>query len=291
MYVIFLSFVAGVVGWTSAALHAPRPVAVMNTFASQTAESHYPIYPDPTIYQSAYNTVSEHEVVGPIRGVLVNHHLLAASFITDTLNAAAKQNIQRVILISPNHFSVGQGDIITTIQDWRLPVGSITIDREVVDFLAKENLVTIDESPWQHEHGIYNILPAIQHYFPQTTIIPIILKDGTSDEQVDQLSIALRRYDDETTLVVGSFDFSHYKTSAIADAHDEASLKAVQDENVNALIGLDTDSVPGLRLFLQLMRGDAANNFALFHHSNSAKIIGDLALTSTTSYITGVFTR
>jgi len=77
----------------------------------------------------------------------------------------------------------------------------------------------------------------------------------------------------------------------VADVHDEASLQALEKLNLDALPKLDTDSASGLRLFLQLMRRDRATTFTLVHHSNSAKLTNDPAAPSTTSYITGLWTR
>ncbi len=288
LYLLGVVLMATIVGWVSTGWMNYKPAAVTKQI---TTPVHQPIYADASIYQDAFKAVENHPALVLIRGALVNHHLLAASFIADTLRVARHQNIQRVIIISPNHFNAGRGWVVSTKEDWLTPSGRISTDRTAVDALVALNLVNVDETPWMQEHGIYNILPVIKNYFPRATVIPIILKNGASDEQVDELSMALRSWFDNTTLVIGSFDFSHYKTSAVADQHDEASLKAVVSLDVTALSTLDTDSPPGLRLFLQLMRGDGSTKFTLFHHSNSAKITGRLNSTDTTSYITSVFTR
>lgn len=287
--VIVLASVAVVmaaVGWVITASHTNHPIV-----QESETPTHHPIYADQSLYDGAFAAVSDHGFKKTIRGAIVNHHLLAASFITDTLFTAAKQNIRRVILISPNHFSAGRGWIASTDQDWLIPGGKMITDRTVIDRLAMMNLLNVDETPWPQEHGIFNILPVLAKYFPDATLVPIILKNGTPDELVDQVAIALSGTFDDSTLVVGSFDFSHNKTDTVADQHDEASMKAVQNLDLDILPTLDTDSPVGLRLFLQLMRGDGATNFSLFHHSNSAKITGRLNATDTTSYITGVFTR
>lgn len=249
-----------------------------------------PEYAQTAIYASAYQHATA-DPITPVLGVIVNHHLLAIDFIADTLQAAASTDIRRVILISPNHFGAGAGRVQTTAATWVTPDGEIAGDPSVVNRLSAGNLVQLDDQLWSGEHGVYNIVPMIKHYFPRARLVPLVVKDGTSDERIDALAIALQAAVDGQTLVIGSFDFSHYTTSAIADAHDAVSQRAVEALDVAAVADLDIDSRPGLRLILQLMRGAGASRFTTLHHDNSARLTEQLASIETTSYITGVFRR
>lgn len=224
-----------------------------------------------------------------VRGVIVNHHLLAADFIADTLNRVDWSAIDRVIIISPNHFLAGRGLAISTALDWETPFGPLAVDRPAIARLAEAGLVNLDTSILASEHGIYNILPFLRRVDPRVRIIPIAVRDGMPDYRIRRLRDRLLELMDARTLVVGSFDFSHYQTSAVADAHDEVSIEVVQRLAAEATTGLDIDSAPGLALMLGLMRADGAEVFELLHHSNSAKLTGYLAARETTSYVTGTF--
>jgi hypothetical protein len=89
-------------------------------------------------------------------------------------------------------------------------------------------------------------------------------------------------------MVVGSFDFSHYLTSRASDFHDAQSLAVLKNFDFNKLKTLDVDSRPGLAVFLELMRLASAKKFTLFKQSNSAKLVRQDILEST-SYLTGGF--
>lgn len=224
-----------------------------------------------------------------IRGLIVNHHLLASDFIADTLHRVDWSVIDRVILISPNHFLAGRGLAISTVFDWQTPFGPLAADRPAIARLAKTGVVNLDTSVLSKEHGLYNLLPYLRRVDPNVRIIPIAVRDGTPAYRIRQLQDRLVKLMNARTLVIGSFDFSHYQTSAVADAHDEVSIEVVQRLAADATTGLDIDSAPGLALMLGLMRADGAEVFELIHHSNSAKLTGYLDATETTSYVTGVF--
>lgn len=287
-YLAFFFVLAGLVGWAAAGLRQP----VIGSMEHATIPAvHEPIYPDASLYAGAYASAESTVTVGSIRGAIVNHHMLAAAFIADTLHVAAQQDVHRVILVSPNHFGTGQGWVQSTEEDWRVGGDTVQTDTDVVGSLAAEGLLTVDETPWQQEHGIYNIVPVIHHYFPQATLVPIIVKTGTPTEQIDQLALALGRWHDQSTLIVGSFDFAHGQTHRAAEAHDQLSLEALRTFDVNAVSSLDVDSPSGLRLVMLAMMGDRAKAFTLVDHSDASQIMQRPELTDVTSYITGVFTR
>ena len=93
------------------------------------------------------------------------------------------------------------------------------------------------------------------------------------------------------TLVLGSFDFSHYQTSAVADAQDVMTLRTITSIGKDTTDPIYVDSPEGLRLVLQLVGDAGAQRFTMIDHSNSAKLAGNIELKETTSYMTGVFWR
>ena len=224
-------------------------------------------------------------------GVLVNHHLLASSFIRDTLNHIRPGAVQRVILISPNHFLAGRAPVQTASQDFLTPYGVVHVDQALVKKFLAGSVVHVQNSSFIQEHGVYNILPYLARQLPWATVTPIIIKDGTSAETLAALRRTLDAELRPGTLVIGSFDFSHYQTSAVADAQDASTLRVIQSIGRDATDPISVDSSEGLRLVLDLMRDVGAKRFELVHHSNSGKLTRSPADAQTTSYLTGLFWR
>lgn len=254
---------------------------------------HYSFYSDKTFFDRAFETVSKtpvKKVDGKILGILINHHLLAPHFIAQAFTAAATTSPVTVVLLSPNHFGVGSGQVLTSRYSWQTPYGELKPDFELIDKLVRSGQVAVDEKPFEKEHGISNVVAFVKRSLPNAKVVPIIVKDTLSPNRADKLAELLATATPENSVIAGSFDFSHYQTLEVANQHDQASLAVVQSLNWQATEDLDIDSRPGLRIFLQLLHKKGAKRFTLLKHSNSALITGNLSAPETTSYITGYFT-
>jgi AmmeMemoRadiSam system protein B len=242
-------------------------------------------------YEESYgNAKSMHgDARTPIQAIMVNHHLLAASYIAEAFNQVATTAPLTVLLVSPNHFNAGKGNIITSAEQWQTPYGKLEPDEQFVHELTAKALVTIEEDPFSQEHGISGIVAFIKKSLPNARVVPVIFRNrmtlGQSLKAADQFKTILPN----NTLVVGSFDFSHYLPSNAADFHDLENLNAVESFDLSSIYNLDIDSRPGLSFFLRLLKDSNAQKFTLLEHSNSAKFAKIDAL-ETTSYITGYFT-
>jgi MEMO1 family protein len=231
-----------------------------------------------------------------VRGLIVNHHLLAGKFIAQAFCRVATDQKITVILLSPNHFSHGDGHIIISALDWQTPNGILPSASLLVSDLATRKIAVIDEVPFGFEHGVYNIIPFIKKTIPNAEIIPIIIKEAISPAEKDSLKNFLSDNLPANSLIIASLDFSHYLPSAEADAADGETLAVINRLNLSGLDNLNPDNHPDnidskavLEIFLSVMRQQQAKNFELLAHSNSAKLIGDTSLTETTSYIVGLF--
>lgn len=246
----------------------------------------------PDMYRFAFSRVRPYPGLTEysVRGLTVNHHLLAPDIIADTLATAKSSKVKTIVLLSPNHFYTGYGKILTSNKDWATPFGLLAADAPRIQAIAKITRLNIENPAFEGEHGVYNIVPFIKHDFPYARIIPIIVKSTLSVQAARQFADQLNALLPPDTLVVASVDFSHYKTSAVADANDAKTLEAIRSFNSAALPDLDLDAPPAMIIMLRLMANRGATSFRLLHHTNSAKVIGNLSIPETTSYIDGVFT-
>jgi len=217
--------------------------------------------------------------------LLINHHLLAPHLIARALLGVATKNKQTVVLISPNHFSAGDGFAITTLYPWKTSYGVLTADRELIKQLVRAG-VTIDPVPFQREHGISNIIPFIKHSLPNARIVPIMVRDTANPREIDVLAQTLP----SDVLVIGSFDFSHEVTSSVADTQDAQAIATLKAFDITAVSDLSLDSRPGLRFLMQYAALQDKRRFVLLGATNSAKILKRPDQPDVTSYITGYFT-
>lgn len=247
---------------------------------------HYSYFSTPDFFDTAYEQAALTEADPKVRGIIVNHHLLAGNLIAETISQMATDKPVSVILISPNHFAVGNGQIITSIADWETPYGVLASNCRLAKQLQAQGVLNIDERPFAKEHGISGLVAFVKKSLPNATILPIIIKDTASDQEIDKLASVI---DSQNILVIGSFDFSHETTNQVAREWDKESLRAITGFDYKLVHNIHIDSRPGLRLVLKLMESAGAKNFTLTANTNSAQILGNLNLTETTSYIDGIF--
>ncbi len=237
-----------------------------------------------------------------VKGILVNHHLLAGQLIAHATQTIATDDEETIILISPNHFDAGNHQIILSSFNFETPYGESVNDCELAQKISSStsstsvnlaNYANIEEDPFIKEHGIFGIIPFFKKVAPNARVLPVIVKTNTTEEQLNQFTQILTdelKKEGKKYVVVGSFDFSHELTPELADFHDIKSLQALTSFDISLAGQLDIDSQKGLQLVMKLLQQEDATTFNLLDHSNSAQQLQKFDLLDTTSYITGYFT-
>jgi AmmeMemoRadiSam system protein B len=131
--------------------------------------------------------------VQPPIGLVLPHHLLVEDEI-DKVYSQIEDDIERVILISPNHFGVGFNSVQTNSNN---------------EFSEQIGVLHVENERFDMEHGIYSHYEFINKYFANVEIIPIIIKQGASLEILNELIASLSLLDLNNTLIIASIDFSH----------------------------------------------------------------------------------
>ncbi len=159
-----------------------------------------------------------------VSGVIVPHHLLAADIIAATFSTLARSNdYHRVILLSPDHFSLGSALFSVTDRDFRTVLGPVKSDKETVAALLAGGLCA-RSSLFVREHGVRALLPFIAHWFPEAKVVAVAVNITTTQEQCDAFVAQLEPFLDQRTLVVQSTDFSHYLPLRQARVRDRQTL-------------------------------------------------------------------
>ncbi|MEI6190778.1 MAG: AmmeMemoRadiSam system protein B [bacterium] len=257
-----------------------------------TTNLHFSYFSDKSFSDKAYRDIGNDLVSGNnIRGIIVNHHLLATNLIAKTINNIATTSQVTVVLISPNHFSSGRGQILSSLYDWNTPYGILESDKPAILNLKEKGAINIDEYPFEKEHGISGIVPFIKKSIPNSRIVPIIIKDNLSKKELDGFVDSLYDVFWDKTLIVGSFDFSHYYPDNITQLYDKKSISIITNFNFDNINDVEVDSKPGLEIVMRYMQKVGAIHFNLIANTNSSQILRDPNIKEVVSYINGFFAK
>ncbi|RJQ35301.1 AmmeMemoRadiSam system protein B [Candidatus Parcubacteria bacterium] len=245
-------------------------------------------------FYQAIDQPESFKIKGHLRGAILPHHDLAADFIAKFFVQLAKnQTVDTFIILAPNHSDVAVWPAISTKTYWQTELGPIYNQSEILDSLFASKKVFYDEDNFSAEHSIKVLLPFIQNYFPQATIVPIIMTSKHDLSMSRSLAKELSPYlEDKNTVVISSLDFSHYLDLETAEKNDAIVLEAIKNKDYNLISNLNSDyldSPPALITLLELMILVDSDDFELVDHSNSAYLLNNNF--NTTSYLIGYFSN
>lgn len=223
--------------------------------------------------------------------VIVPHHLVASESIAGSIKMLTRQKPHRIILLSPDHYHVCRQLACSTSGTFETIFGPVNTSSSgweelligAPDFSDQPDLFI-------REHGIYTILPFIAYYLPGTQIVPIALATDRvwSAAEQNRITQVIARLINRETVVVISSDFSHYLPLREADQMDEKTIQTLMSKDLVGLAHLNnpsqSDCPPCLTVLARL-----ADQFNFYHpvilsHTNSARLLDDLTVPSTTSH-------
>lgn len=218
--------------------------------------------------------------------VIVPHHNIVAinrqNFLQKT--RLLRPYTKKIVLISPDHFSVNQKQISFTDTDWNLSNGKVFYDRTF-----DSSGLTANNQLLKNDHGIYNIMPDIRKYFGNVTVVPILVGQQLAIDELNILYQKINNYCHWDCLLIASIDFSHYLPAQMANAHDSYTLDAIYHQDLNKIFASEVDSPQSLYIvskfaFLK------STKFSLFDHTNSGYLINNPDI-ETTTHLFGMFNK
>ncbi len=224
--------------------------------------------------------------------LFVPHHLLAAELIAQALQAQASEAPRTVVLLSPNHFSAGGAPLLLSARDWQTPDGRVEADAKLIRRIDDAlELAAVEEAPFEKEHGVYGVVPFIRRSFPESRLVPLIIKDAMPHADAVRVAAVLHDLLPADVLLVASLDFAHEQHNASAELHDRTALRVLQHLDTAGAGSVNIDSRSGLVAAMEFARLRGAERFELFANKNSVDYTGDENQTDVTSYITGAYVK
>jgi len=226
-----------------------------------------------------------------LTGITVPHHLLAADLIARGFWAASASKVDRVILLSPDHFLRTQRPFATSTRSFRTPFGTLRPDLPAVTALLADAELFEESTLFAQEHGIGALLPFVAHFFPRAAIVPIAISVQATRAEWEQAIPRLLPLIGARTLIVQSTDFSHYLPLQTALQRDQETLNILSANSVDQVAGLrqsdhlDSKGAQYIQMRLQSLIGASGPIVIASRNSHQYSRIE----ATTTSYIVQLF--
>jgi predicted class III extradiol MEMO1 family dioxygenase len=199
----------------------------------------------------------------PPKAAIIPHHLVAQSFIKDLgFELSGQKNLSQIIIIGPNHDEVGDKHFSSD-----------------PDLLARD-------------HACYAPLEILKNYLPNVKISCVLISSRATPSEINDFANDLSSTLGESGVLIASVDFSHYQTLEQANDNDLTTQKYLESFNAAALAPLGNsylDSPNTIAALFKYLSLRSISKFTLVNHSNSALILNDLSLPSTTSYFEYIY--
>ncbi len=148
--------------------------------------------------------------------------------------AVARRGYKRVIIIAPDH-RVGFSGVATMARGaYRTPLGLVSVDPEAAVLMSRGRLFHRVAASDNSEHAVEVVLPFLQSALGGFSLIPLVSSRVAPQTLADAVVPLLSP---ETLLVISS-DFSHYLPYDRAVAHDQATIRAILNLDLDVFQGI-----------------------------------------------------
>lgn len=190
---------------------------------------------------------------------------------------------QVVIILGPNHRSLGSPVAISSKGHWQTPLGRISLDGDLArSICAAVPFVREDELAHRMEHSLEVQLPFLQYLFGEGfRLVPIAIgfQDLTISLELGRALALVSKGKD--AVIIASTDFTHYETQSTAEQQDQGALESIlrlSPEELAAVIGAHRISMCGpgpVMAMLAACREIGASKAELLKYATSGDTSGN----------------
>jgi len=251
-------------------------------------------YNSKEIYEDIFSNLPKQAlpVEALVKAGIISHHFLAKELIAEFYNKLSAEKIETVFLISPNHYNhffPSKTLAYTSKAEWNTPYEKLSANEKIINNLIKKGKVKIDNSILGLEHGIYIEIPFIKKFFPNATIVPLVLDYNANYNDFTAFGNELDKLAGENSILIVSSDFSHASTIKTAFEQDSKSIDLLKDLSQENVKNITNDCKQCLAVLSGFL-GDEKYKFSLIDNKNSFDISKEDE-NSVTSYVSGFYTE
>jgi AmmeMemoRadiSam system protein B/AmmeMemoRadiSam system protein A len=134
---------------------------------------------------------------------------------------------QKVVLLGPDHRVGFTNGAISDASAYQTPLGLIPLHSDARRLRSKSGLFQSSSASDRMEHSLEAVLPFLQVYLKEFTLVPIVL--GPSN--IPAIADAVDPLIDDNTLVVVSSDLSHFLPYPQANNRDSQTIQLIVNFN------------------------------------------------------------
>lgn len=212
-------------------------------------------------------------VISPHAGYIYSGYTAGYSYKVVQKCAKGFSGTVKVFLLGPSHKALVEGMVVSGVDEWHTPFGSVAVSDVAKELTKNEELFSDIDQAHLQEHSLEVQLPFIHLALPshQYEIIPILC----SDLDYKAAAQLVNKYLDDNSLIVVSTDLSHYQPYDIANAKDKKTIDAIL--NLDSELFIQDGDVCGKMSVLMLIELAKMNSWKvnLAHYNNSGDAVGD----------------
>lgn len=171
--------------------------------------------------------------INPHAGYEYSGPVAAHSF----LEISARQSIDVITIIGPNHYGYGSGVAAPLSDEWETPLGVLKVDVGLARrLMISSKLVDMDDAAHWREHSIEVQLPFLQYSLKtKPLILPISMAMQDINTAVEVGDVLANLLMGRRALLIASSDFSHYEPHEVAAEKDMKAIEAILTMDVSEL--------------------------------------------------------
>jgi MEMO1 family protein len=181
-----------------------------------------------SIETAAYEPVPKALIV-PHAGYIYSGPIAAAAY---ARLVPARGRISRVVLLGPAHFIGFRGLAADSAGAWQTPLGTVPIERPVIEHLIAADLVGVLDAAHAREHSLEVQIPFLQAALGAFSLVPIVAGDASPEAVARLLDVV---WGGAETLIVISTDLSHYLDYRTCQEADRQTAEAIERLDTSTL--------------------------------------------------------
>lgn len=223
-------------------------------------------------------------------GIVVPHHNIVADERFQMMEVIKQKRFvtNKIVVLSPDHFSNDQKSIYYSDRNWEFPNSKIKYDTSFNNYVFSD--LKLNDNLVKSDHGIYNILSDVGNVWPSAKVVPILIGQEVKFSNLDNFIQNLNNYCGFDCLLISSVDFSHYLPYKLANIHDQESISTLMNMNLDNPKLIEVDSPQSIYSLINFSKNKNANNFVLYNHTNSTELVENEDAEST-SHVFGWYER
>ena len=157
---------------------------------------------------------------------------IAATAYRWLMDADAAKTIKRVILLGPSHFVPVPGISVLDVDAVETPLGTIPVDRDIVNKALTMDQVLNLPAAHKHEHSLEVHLPFLQTVLGDFSVAMFAMGSTFGREVAELLELL---WGGDETLIIVSSDLSHFHDYETAQTIDAATAQSIEIMHPDAI--------------------------------------------------------